>query len=55
MGYYEKLLKIGKIKEALIDEESRILFEARVDYMISRDEDQFYKALGTLNQHTFWS
>lgn len=43
MGYYEKLLKINMIREAMLDEESRILFDARIDYMITRDMDRFYE------------
>lgn len=53
MGYYEKLASIGKLKEALMDEESRVLFDARVDYMISRDEDQFFNVVDTLNKNWY--
>ncbi len=41
MGYYEKLLKINKIREAMLDEKSKILFDARIDYMITRDAEKF--------------
>lgn len=50
MGYYEKLLEIRKIKEALLDDESRILFDARIDYMISRDTDRFYQVIDKLDK-----
>lgn len=44
MGYYyEKLLMLGKIRDAMMDEKSRILFDAKIDYMITRDSDQFYR------------
>lgn len=50
MGYYEKLLDISKIKEAMIDEESKRLFDAKIDYMITRDTDEFYTVLDTLGK-----
>ena len=43
MGYYEKLLMIEKIKEVMQDEKSCVLFDAKIDYMITRDSDQFYE------------
>lgn len=42
MNYYEKLLEIRKIREAMMDEESRDLFDAKIDYMITRNKNQFY-------------
>lgn len=42
MDYYEKLLKIQHIKDAMLDKESELLFTAKIDYMITRDSDRFY-------------
>lgn len=50
MGYYEKLCEIKRIKDCMMDEESEILFDARIDYMITRDADQFYKVIDQLDK-----
>ena len=42
MGYFEMLSEINKIKDAMLDEKSKILFNAKIDYMITRDQDQFW-------------
>ncbi|MCI9623119.1 MAG: FkbM family methyltransferase [Lachnospiraceae bacterium] len=47
------MLKIGSIKESLCDEESRILFDAKIDYMITRDERQFYEVIDKLDKHWY--
>ena len=43
MGYYEKLIKLDKVHQALKDDESKELFHLRVDYMITRDADAFHR------------
>ncbi len=43
MGYYEKLIKLDKVYQALKDDESKTLFHLRVDYMITRDADAFHR------------
>ncbi len=53
MNYYKKLLDIRKIREALQDEESETLFDARINYMINRNEEQYYKVLDTLNKEWY--
>lgn len=50
MSYYEKLLKLETIYERLQDEESRFLFRARVDYMITRDSEKYEKDIFSLNK-----
>lgn len=45
MGYRGICDKIWRIREALQDEQSRILFDARLDYSISRDKWRFYKTV----------
>lgn len=50
MGYYKKLLKIDKIRQAIRDQKSKLLFEARIDYLISRNEDQYYKISDALEE-----
>lgn len=45
MGYYEKLLELKKVRDSMIDEKSRKIFDARIDYMIKRDEDCFYNVI----------
>ncbi len=49
MTWSEKLQNIQYIKDALVDERSKILFDARVDYMIDGDMDKFYNTLSILN------
>lgn len=41
MGYVEKLMNISRIRKAMVDEESKILFDAKVDYLITKNEEQF--------------
>ncbi len=54
MGYYyEKLLMLGKIRDAMMDEKSRILFDAKIDYMITRDSDQFYRISDALEREWY--
>lgn len=45
MNYYEKLLYIRQIRDRLMDEESKVIFDAKIDYMITRDDDAFVKAI----------
>lgn len=45
MEYQGVCDKIFKIREALQDEQSKILFDARLNYSISRDKWQLYKAV----------
>lgn len=45
MNFYEKLLSIDKIKEKLMDDESRVIFNARIAFMITKDEDSFIKTV----------
>ena len=49
MTWSEKLQNIQYIKNALVDEKSKILFDARVDYMIDGDMNKFYNTLSKLN------
>lgn len=51
MGYYESLSKIGKIRKALLDEESIILFDAKIDYLISRNAHEFYKVIDKMEKN----
>lgn len=41
MNYYDKLLNIKLLKDKLLDEESKTIFDARIDYMIMRERDAF--------------
>lgn len=45
----EKLQNIQRIRDALVDEKSKVLFDARIDYMIDRDVDKYCSTLKTLN------
>lgn len=45
MNYYNKLLKIKRIKDKLLDQESEAIFNARIDYMITRKEDPYIEAI----------
>lgn len=53
MGYYEKLLSLERIKKSLLDEKSRMLFDAKVDYMINRDGEQFLRVIDTIDDNWF--
>lgn len=48
MGYYEKLLNLERVRSSMLDEKSRILFDAKIDYMITRNVQQFYDVIDTL-------
>lgn len=48
MEYYKKMLKIEEIRESLRDDKSKILFDARIEYMITRNEDQYYRVSDAL-------
>lgn len=50
MEYYDKLLRINEIRDALQDEESVKIFNARVNYMIDRDANHFYEMIHTLDK-----
>lgn len=50
MEYYDKLLRINEIRNALQDEESVKIFNARVNYMIDRDANHFYEMVNTLDK-----
>ena len=41
----EKLQNIQRIRDALVDEKSKVLFDARIDYMIDRDVDKYCSTL----------
>lgn len=45
MNYYEKLLYIREIKEKLIDDESKAIFDAKIDYMVTGNEESFVKEI----------
>lgn len=34
-------MNIARIREAMADEESKVLFDAKIDYLITKDEEQF--------------
>lgn len=53
MGYYEKLLSLERIKKSLLDEKSRMFFDAKVDYMINRDGEQFLRVIDTIDDNWF--
>lgn len=55
MGYVEKLMNIGRIREAMVDEESKILFDAKVDYFITKNEEQFLKVTESLGKEWYCS
>ena len=45
MEFYKKLLALEQVRDSMLDEKSRIIFDARVDYMITRDGEQFIKEI----------
>ena len=49
MHYRNLLSKVDWIYNKLEDKESKELFDARVDYMITGDEDKFYKVIDSLS------
>lgn len=44
----DKLGSISKIRDALIDNESQIIFDARLEFMIDRDEDKYFDKIESL-------
>lgn len=51
MGYWSDIKdKLDKVYDALQDEESRSLFDARVQYMISRNNDLYIDTIFELNK-----
>lgn len=50
MGYYEKLLDLKKIRDLMLDDKSKILFDAKIDYMITRNREQFYNIIDALEK-----
>lgn len=48
--FYEKLTKIETIEDALQDEESKIIFRARINYMMDKNEDAYLKVIENLNK-----
>lgn len=53
MTWSDKLQNIHLVKRALKDQDSKILFDARVDYMIDRNEERYFEKLKTLSSK--WS
>lgn len=49
MEYTNLLGKLCAIKDKLQDEESKIIFEARVNYLITRCEEEYYKVIQNIN------
>lgn len=47
-AWVDKLLNIGKIRKALTDDESRMLFDARIDFMITHNEDDYFDIIESL-------
>lgn len=46
--WVDRLLSVGKIRDALTDDESRIIFDARIDYMITQNIDHFFDIIESL-------
>lgn len=53
MGYYEKLLDLKKIRDLMLDDKSKILFDAKIDYMITRNREQFYNIIDALEKNWY--
>lgn len=49
MGYSDLLGKLCAIKDKLQDEESKMIFEARVNYLFTRCEEEYYKVIQKVN------
>lgn len=46
--WVDRLLSVGKIRETLTDDESRTIFDARIDYMITHNKDYFFNIIESL-------
>lgn len=53
MDWYNKLLRIKYIKEALVDKESKEIFDARIEYMITRDESKYKERIWNIEKEWF--
>lgn len=50
MNFYKNLIQISKIEEALLDEESKAIFRARINYMFDKNEDDFLNVMESLDK-----
>ena len=46
--WVDRFLSVGKIREALTDDESRMMFDTRIDNMITRNDDYFFDIIESL-------
>lgn len=45
MGYYNKLMNLNVIRDAMQDEESRAIFDAMIDYMVTQDKESYLEVI----------
>lgn len=53
MNWSDKLIQIHSLKDKLMDAESKLLFDARVNYLVDRNEESFHELLLSLNKNWF--
>jgi methyltransferase, FkbM family len=53
MQYDNLLPRLCKIMNNFQDEESTIIYEARINYLFTRNEDEYYKVLGKLKKDSY--
>lgn len=53
MQYNNLLPRLCKIMNNLQDEESMIIYEARINYLFTRNEGEYYKVLGKLKKDSY--
>ncbi len=53
MEYNDLLSRLCKIKGKLQDVESQIIYDARINYLFTRNEDEYYKVLETVRKDSY--
>lgn len=55
MDKYEILFRLSRIMDKLNDDESRIIFEARIKYLFTRNENDYYELIENIRKESYCS
>lgn len=50
MNWYDRLVNIPRLRNALLDEESQKIFDARIDYLCTRNEEDYLNVIHSIPQ-----
>lgn len=48
MSWYDRLINIPRLRKALLDEESQKIFDARIDYLCTRNEENYLNTIDSI-------